>query len=193
MGIKKSVLQRRRELFEEGKGYCSKCDEEKELENFYTDVRTKYGFKTVCKECTYLPKAKRRNDGKKRYVYDHCSRCGETFDGEKVVRCAHPHYCLNCRRAYDKERRERIANLKEQRGTKEENDRRVAYFVNKIKLNAEKFSMYDISELITTYEWTFLTDYVGGKTMADKCIYMWNKLVEYNATLDIKKEVIRIK
>ncbi len=46
-----NFYEKRKALFDQGLGICTNCKETKTIDKFTRDSRSKYGFRTRCKEC----------------------------------------------------------------------------------------------------------------------------------------------
>lgn len=82
--------------------------------------------------------------------------------------------------------------FKKQRGSKEENDRKLLYLLSKIELNNLDVTMEDINQILTLWEHTFLRDNDGKLSLGEEIKLMYDELVEYSKSIEIEKQIIRL-
>ena len=121
----------REELLLENKKRCSKCDDIKEVTEFYKNKKIKCGYDSWCKECSdktknyqKSPKTLEREellkDNKKR-----CSKCRgikslDNFKPNKKIKCGYDSWCRKCHnedvyKRYKKEKNTKYYSLREER------------------------------------------------------------------------------
>ena len=121
----------REELLLENKKRCSKCDDIKEVTEFYKNKKIKCGYDSWCKECSdktknyqKSPKTLEREellkDNKKR-----CSKCRDIksldhFKPNKKIKCGYDSWCRKCHnedvyKRYKKEKNTEYYSLREER------------------------------------------------------------------------------
>jgi len=103
---------------------CSKCKKEKELNDFYKNIRSKDGYSGMCKECSsvYWKKPKEKlQDGYKR-----CTKCKEIkkiedFTKKHTIKSDIRSSCKECDKEYRKETYEHFKEYRSKYNDKNKN------------------------------------------------------------------------
>ena len=172
----------RDENLKKGLSKCLNCNELKNIKEFAKDCKRYGGIRGVCKSCD--------NIRKKKYVEDNpnCLNCGREFN-DTVTRSSN----LNCKDCRDfKMIQSKLIKdeLLLRRGDIKEHNKKVKYFINKIRLNKEEFTIRDLSELIDLYELTFVNRISCEEPELDE---MYRNLEKYSDKLSYKKHIIDLR
>lgn len=121
-----------------------------------------------------------------------CSNCKEIIED---MCSSNFYYCIPCYKEKQSEFSIIRSSLILERGKASDHRRRVLYFIRKVEMNNYDISMMDINEIITLYNYTFLSTFVSDGTSGFQIKKMWDRLKRKSLTFkeyNEERKIIRL-